>query len=96
MRVREWVAGRKDAAAILTLIFVVVGGAVARGQTFERGLDPLPLEVEPVAEAEASYFDTAQVNAATFVPATDERLTALEAELKRLNSAEEKRKADAA
>src|SRR5262245_44597341 len=69
----------------------------ARGQEYDGGLDPLPYrlpaEVEPTIVAEgdarlqAGYIDSS---------ATDDRLAALEAEVRKLTSADAKRKADAA
>jgi phosphate-selective porin OprO/OprP len=80
---------RLPLACIAASCFVWAAGALAMAEEYDSGLDPLPYRLP-------AEFDPALQTGFVEPTATDDRLAALEAEVKRLSSADEKRRADAA
>ncbi|MCU0876972.1 MAG: porin [Pirellulaceae bacterium] len=74
--------------SIVAGCLLLATGTLARGQSLEEGLDPLPyrLPADFDSSLQAGYVEPS---------ATNDRLAALEAEVNRLSSADAKRKADA-
>jgi phosphate-selective porin OprO/OprP len=78
------------------LLAVAFLAASAVGQTFVRGLDPLPLVLDVPGADTAALVDAALIPPAPSVPSAADRLAALEAQVQRLTAAEAKRQGAAA